>query len=564
MILAVSGGSDSLALLFLVKDHLKTLSIPPEMIAVTVDHQLRKESAGEALIVAEICRAHRIKHVTVRWEGTKPKTHIASSARMARYDLLFQEAEKQGATLIMTGHTLNDQVETYQMRSQRLRKNKDWQDAAFEGMHDGGIARASGVVQSEAFEGVRDRVYTGAFADVVKAGAFEGMHDGGIARASGVVQSESFEGVRDRVYTGAFADVVKAGAFEGMHDGRTAGASGSVQSESFETMQSGVSFTEAREKSTQENCVVSEKNDALLFARGLSCMAREAVLRQKVRLIRPLLGVKRETLRAYLRFKGTTWIDDPSNENCNFERVRVRQSLHPKTFAGIAQKIHEAARARRQQAKMIADLILALDIMVEYGRCFIAKPAPFLEHHSGFPFVVGLFAVLMGGGFYLLPKQKLTPLVQKLCLYSCKKQRVTYAGSVIEYNRNGIAFWREARNMREAVVAPKTTFLWDGRYQISNYGDDAVKVRAAGLEELKSLLKKSHIDLENPHFPSLQSLPMISNNKGYDIPELTNPAIFQQNIIIKRIMAPFHWLFSCEDATLVNVLEPFFNIEVKR
>uniref|UniRef100_UPI0003800F03 tRNA lysidine(34) synthetase TilS n=1 Tax=Bartonella rattaustraliani TaxID=481139 RepID=UPI0003800F03 len=122
VMLAVSGGGDSLALLFLVKDYLKTLSFPPEIIAVTIDHQLRQESAREAEKVAEICRAHRIKHVIVRWEGEKPKTCIALSARVARYDLLFQEAQKQGASLIMTGHTLNDQVETYQMRYQRFQK----------------------------------------------------------------------------------------------------------------------------------------------------------------------------------------------------------------------------------------------------------------------------------------------------------------------------------------------------------------------------------------------------------------------------------------------------------
>ncbi|WP_375674062.1 tRNA lysidine(34) synthetase, partial [Bartonella sp. CL32QHWL-2] len=146
--------------------------------AVTVDHQLRKESAGEASVVAEICRAHRIKHVTVRWEGKKPKTHIASSARVARYDLLFQEAQKQGATLIMTGHTLNDQVETYQMRSQRFRKNKDLQGVAFEGMHDGVYAGGAGVMQSQTFEGMRDRGYVRASSGIVQGKAFETMHSG--------------------------------------------------------------------------------------------------------------------------------------------------------------------------------------------------------------------------------------------------------------------------------------------------------------------------------------------------------------------------------------------------
>ncbi|KEC56588.1 tRNA lysidine(34) synthetase TilS [Bartonella koehlerae] len=455
LILAVSGGSDSLALLFLVKDHLKTLSVPPEMIVVTVDHQLRQESAREASTVAEICRAHHIQHCIVRWEGKKPKTHIASSARVARYDLLFQEAQKQGSTLIMTGHTLNDQVETYQMRCQRIQKSV-------------------GVLQQKVF-----------------AERCEEMDAGGI-RAN-----------------------------------------------------------------------IAEKSYGLIYERGLSCIPREALLRGTVRLIRPLLGVKRKTLRAYLRLKKKTWIEDPTNEDCNFERVRVRQSLHPKKFAGIVRKVHESALQRRQQAKNIADLILALDITVKYGRCFIAKPLPFLQKHPDFPFVVGLFAVLMGGGFYLLSHKKLSTLVQKISLHSSEKRRFTYAGSVIEYNRSGIAFWREARNIKEAIVEKGQTFLWDGRYQITNHGHDAIKVGAAGLQQLKSLFENNNFNLENTHFPSLKSLLMISNDKRCDIPELAYHAILQHTITIKRIMAPFNWLLSSEDAAFVNVVQPFFDIEVK-
>ncbi|WP_375634430.1 MULTISPECIES: tRNA lysidine(34) synthetase TilS [unclassified Bartonella] len=475
LILAVSGGSDSLALMFLVKEHLETLAFPPEMIVVTVDHQLRKESMREAETVAKICRVHDIQHITVRWEGEKPKTHIASSARVARYDLLVKEAQKQGASLIMTGHTLNDQVETYQMRYQRLQKNR-------------------GALYSEAVA-MRDGVSAGGFA--------------GILRGEAVA-------MRDEDHT----------------------------------------------RKTRKN--ISEKNYGPLYERGLSCIPREALLHRKVRLIRPLLGVKRQTLRNYLRLQGQTWIDDPTNEDRNFERVRVRQSLSPQKLAYIAQKINEAALQRRQQAKNIADLILALDITVQHGRCFIAKPALFLQKHSSFPFVVGLFAVLMGGGFYLLPNQKLSILVQKLCLDSPEKKRFTYAGSVIEYNKQGISLWREGRNMKEAIVEPDKTFIWDRRYHITNHGYEAIKVGAANLEQLKFLLKNSDFELEKPHFPSLQSLLMISNHKGYDIPELISQAVVHKHVIVKRIMAPFDWLSSREDAALVNVVEPFFNIEVKR
>ncbi|UTO28215.1 tRNA lysidine(34) synthetase TilS [Bartonella harrusi] len=484
VILAVSGGSDSLALLFLVKDHFKTLSSAPEIIAVTVDHQLRKESTREALTVAEICRAHRIKHRIVRWEGKKPKTHIASSARIARYNLLFKEAQKQGATLIMTGHTLNDQVETYQMRCQRLQKvTEERRQLAFSNMSGGDYMRAS----------------------------------------AGVLSAESFEGMRGRI-----------------------------------------SSREVEEKSAQKMCLMAEKNDGLMYARGLSCIPREALLCREIRLIRPLLDVKRQTLRTYLHLKGKRWIDDPTNEDRNFERVRVRQSLQQKKLAEIVQKVHEAALKRRQQVKIVADLILALDIAVAYGRCVIAKPAPFLQQHPSFPFVVGLFAVLMGGGSYLLPAQKLRILAQKLCLDASEKQRFTLAGAVIESNRSGVVLWRESRNMKEEVVEPGKTFLWDGRYQITNHGGEPIKIGAAGLTQLKALLQKSALDLENPHFPSLQSLLMFSNDKGYDIPELTSQTHSSSNVHIKRIMAPFDWLLSREDAALVNVVEPFFNIEVKR
>lgn len=456
LIIAVSGGSDSLALMFLVKDYLRILSVPPEMIAVTVDHQLRKESAAEAANVAEICRSQQIKHVVVRWEGKKPKTNVAEKARIARYDLLFKEAEKQGAALIMTGHTLNDQVETYQMRSSRC------------------VQKNAGVLQQEPFE-----------------------------------NADTDEGV--------CVEAVVADMFE--------------------------------------------KGSEFVCERGLSCIPREALLRRKVRLIRPLLGVKRKTLRAYLCFKQTTWIDDPTNEDLNFERVRVRYSLHQQKLVTIAKKVNEAALRRRKQAQKIADLILALDISVEYGRCFIGKPTPFLLQHPAFPFVVGLFAVLMGGRSYLLPYQKLVALRQKLCLQYPEKKRFTLAGSIIEYNQSGISFWRESRNIKEAIIAPGEMFVWDGRYQITNHSTDVIKIGAADLAHLKDCLDKSIVDLERPHFPSLQSLPMISHNNRVDIPEFTYPFYPQCKVITKRIMAPFDWLLSCEDVALFDVVWPFFNIE---
>jgi tRNA(Ile)-lysidine synthase len=116
IVLAVSGGPDSMALMWLAARWRSALARGPRLIAVTVDHGLRPEAAREAREVKHLARNLDLTHRTMRWTGPKPKTGVPAAARAARYRLLAQAARTSGATHILTAHTRDDQAETLLMR----------------------------------------------------------------------------------------------------------------------------------------------------------------------------------------------------------------------------------------------------------------------------------------------------------------------------------------------------------------------------------------------------------------------------------------------------------------
>lgn len=114
LIVAVSGGPDSVALLALLAEWAS--GARRRLLAVTIDHGLRPEAAQEALMVGELCARIGVEHCTKRWLGRKPQSALQETARAARYALLAEAARASGATAIVTAHTLDDQAETLLMR----------------------------------------------------------------------------------------------------------------------------------------------------------------------------------------------------------------------------------------------------------------------------------------------------------------------------------------------------------------------------------------------------------------------------------------------------------------
>jgi len=119
LVLAVSGGPDSTALMMLAARWRAALRRGPELLAVTVDHGLRRESRREARAVKELAGRLGVRHRTLRWAGEKPASGLQEAARAVRYRLLAAAARKAGALHVLTGHTRDDQAETVLMRMAR-------------------------------------------------------------------------------------------------------------------------------------------------------------------------------------------------------------------------------------------------------------------------------------------------------------------------------------------------------------------------------------------------------------------------------------------------------------
>jgi len=119
LLLAVSGGPDSMALLHLAAAWRDAASASPRLYAATVNHGLRAGAAAEAAQVAGWCRALGVAHKTLVWTGEKPDAGVQARARVARYRLLFAHMREIEATAVATAHHADDQWETVMMRLAR-------------------------------------------------------------------------------------------------------------------------------------------------------------------------------------------------------------------------------------------------------------------------------------------------------------------------------------------------------------------------------------------------------------------------------------------------------------
>ncbi len=120
VIIAVSGGADSTALLLALDELIKPKKLSIALTVAHLDHGLRKASRDDALWVENLGQDLSYESVRRRADMKKRAAttgdNLEQAARKARYEFLEKTARAKKSQLILTAHTLDDQAETVLLR----------------------------------------------------------------------------------------------------------------------------------------------------------------------------------------------------------------------------------------------------------------------------------------------------------------------------------------------------------------------------------------------------------------------------------------------------------------
>ena len=201
-------------------------------------------------------------------------------------------------------------------------------------------------------------------------------------------------------------------------------------------------------------------------------------------LFRPLLAEKRLELRAYLASLDQTWIDDPSNEDDRFERVRIRKAMPvlaqlgitAEALAGLAGRATEAVRVLRGATD---DWVKLYVRQFDTGHCIIPLSA-FLDQTAAVQTrILGGLISRYGSGKIPEPSE----LESMAAWAATGGNRRTLGGAIVARRKNHLLIGREPGRINPAAVpVPKSgVVLWDDRFEIhAEAGSSVIPVAYAG------------------------------------------------------------------------------------
>lgn len=193
---------------------------------------------------------------------------------------------------------------------------------------------------------------------------------------------------------------------------------------------------------------------------------------------RPLLSAPREALRAYLRGQGVAWVDDPSNDNPRFARVRARQALKALKPLGISsESLAESARhLGTARAALQGELSARIARQVtEIAGSLTFSPADFPPEMLRL--LLGQAILWMTGAEHMPRADQISQAISRICAgESC-----TLAGLRLRCKGASVTLTREPRATMGPVPYGQ---IWDHRWHITGPTAPNLTIAALGAHGL--------------------------------------------------------------------------------
>ncbi len=219
----------------------------------------------------------------------------------------------------------------------------------------------------------------------------------------------------------------------------------------------------------QEETVAMRATRAADDNLGLAGMAEATLHDRRFWLLRPFLSVRRQHIRDYLLQLDLGWIDDPSNEDRKYERVRLRQDRGAVDPEAIRSAGVERTELSRQAAALIGTHAAG------YASLVVKLPPEAVSPRSpAFLHAFSTLCAVTGGRSHRPGRESMNRLISFLA--TDRTGRITLSRALVERRKDGLFLMRENRDILPLEIPAGETAEWDGRFRITNTGTQTVRV----------------------------------------------------------------------------------------
>ncbi|MGO6998311.1 tRNA lysidine(34) synthetase TilS [Rhizobium leguminosarum] len=193
-------------------------------------------------------------------------------------------------------------------------------------------------------------------------------------------------------------------------------------------------------------------------------------------ILRPLLFSTRADIRAFLKERGVPWIDDPSNEDTTYERVRMRRQLS--VDAGVERTIQAACEERPALSSKGAEW-LDRHFRLHGGLLGQVMPDGLRQDRAVLNYALGRLAAVFGGQPFAPGRVQMERVLAFVT--GSEPGRMTAGRVVFDLRRDGLYLARESRGILPLLLQPGEAGVWDGRFYARNGLSTSIAVEAATL-----------------------------------------------------------------------------------